>query len=216
MPQIAALPRVLRYSNGQPTPEGWAHLKRGRKQAMFMEIIGMPRRPVVPIASLRKGGKRHRPPAEAQLQRGSAAQPRADILQIPGSAGVAPSSPADEKPTRLDFMGKLDAADDIAVTFRLASQGELRPHPPTSATERSRLSSKEVERAVRLWAGGLNDLGRLSLWQRRHHLCQAPMREFSGTAVGPPQGVCGLGERLRSAGKGAEAGRQNAQIPHGE
>jgi hypothetical protein len=126
--------------DGQPNLQGWATLKQRRKRAMFRGVIGVPPcREVAPPLVFRQESPL--PPGCAKLGGAAAADavPQAEpfdafpdwirfsIDQV--LAGVA----AEEEETRaaapenqsMDFGGRLYMADDLVLTFQLASEGML-------------------------------------------------------------------------------------------
>jgi hypothetical protein len=121
--QIAALPQYFINSRGNPNGKGWVSLKRARKRAVFKGIIG------VPCGTEAKIWPERAWPGflfgwESGLD-DFWYGPEAHAPQIlPGVENTYPSS---NERQLLQFWGRLGMAGKLALTFQLASKGELGP-----------------------------------------------------------------------------------------
>jgi hypothetical protein len=132
--QIAALPQECINSRGNPNGEGWASLKRDRKRAVFKGIIGVPSSPVrargVPLAA----GS----PFAWRISLGDFWYGAANPGRILAGKGKTGRSSVEQQYTT--FAGPSGMAGEIALTFQLASKGQLganrRPTPRHAYPER--------------------------------------------------------------------------------
>jgi hypothetical protein len=163
-----------------------------------MGVLGGAPIPPPPPLPLPATGKQREPSGELPAEGGTAAQTGAVAgapAAIGACAGVVPPTyawtdpmaepenpfPGSEEHGPFEFVGKLDAAKDIMVTFQLASEGRLRAKLRPDARTRSQVRAEEIDRAVQRWAAGCGELGKLSRQERRERLCQCPQeREMFG------------------------------------
>jgi hypothetical protein len=164
---------------------------------------GAPFPPPRPLATPMPGtGEQGELPAEPPVQPGFATQlgavagAPAGVSAIGTGAGVLPPTyayasleevaeldniPGCEEHGPFEFVGKLDAAKDIMVTFQLASEGRLRAKLRPDARANTNIRAEKIDRAVQRWGAGCGELGKLSRQERRERLCQYPQkREMFG------------------------------------
>jgi hypothetical protein len=113
--------------------DGWTHLKAARKQAVFKGIVGALSCPEAELAWL--------DPPWARLSlnwqpSANETDPAAEPPAVPGPsrcqadadhilAEMEKAGPGSEDPQHLKFGGVLEMADNLALSFQLASQGKL-------------------------------------------------------------------------------------------
>jgi hypothetical protein len=212
--QVAALPPNLREPNGQPQPEGWELLKRARKRAMFMGIIGAPSTPEAEIASEQRASNRRNILAEWEKAR----QNMVEGQRRQNLAEVEMMSPTGSQNHHyLTFTGALDMADDLAVTFQLAAEGELGAGLRERAREDVEAGPQVGDGAARRWTAPPHDPRGFSRKHRRRELCQLPSTGGVAKTSGSVQRLRRrVPDVFRTVAKLTEMRKQNEEILQGE